>query len=61
MNFTSSLIAHSYNITLKASDSYSKIYKSYQLQTQTIVNFNLSTNPSNPSIINDNSNKKIKY
>ena len=56
MNFTSSLVAQNYTITLKASDNYSNIYKSYQLQTQTTVNFNLSTEPSYTSMINDQSN-----
>lgn len=53
MNFTTNLIPQVYNITLKSSDSFLTIYKSYQLVTQSSVDFIVNTAPINVSVLSD--------
>ena len=61
MNFTTSLVPQVYNITLKASDPYLTIYKSYQFETQNTISLNLNTDPINIAIIVDDGSKILKY
>jgi hypothetical protein len=47
-----------YNITMIASDNYFSVPRYYQLETQSKVNFSVSTTPLNPfKIDNDGSNE----
>jgi hypothetical protein len=50
---TTSLIPRVYNITLRASDKYLTIYKTYSLKTQNMIDFKVDTFPDNTSIIDD--------
>jgi hypothetical protein len=50
---TTSLIPRVYNITLRASDKYLTIYKTYSLQTQNIIDFKVDTYPGNTSVLDD--------
>jgi hypothetical protein len=58
LNFKTNSTPHVYNITLKASDQYSTIYRSYQYVTQNMINFTIITVPTNTlNLIDDGSIK----
>ena len=57
MNFTTSLIPNVYNLTIKANDSYFTVLRSYQFETQDMLNLNISTVPINTVTIIDNGSK----
>ena len=51
LNITTSFIPRVHNITIRASDKYLTIYKSYLLSTQSMITFNLSSFPAFTSMI----------
>ena len=53
LNIITSVIPRVYNITLRASDKYLTIFKSYQLSTQSIINFTLLSFPFFTNVIDD--------
>jgi hypothetical protein len=59
LNFTTNSTPHVYNITLKASDQYSTIYRSYQYETQNMIKFTIITVPTNTSILIDDESIKV--
>ncbi len=50
---TTSLIPRLYNITVRASDKYLTIYKTYSLETQNMIDFRVDTFPDNTSVLDD--------
>ena len=56
LNFPTSLAPRIYNITLKASDKFSTIYKIRRLETQNVISVNANTLPINTSVIFDDNN-----
>jgi hypothetical protein len=56
LNFPTSLAPRIYNITLKASDKFSTIYKTRRLETQNVISVNANTLPINTSVIFDDNN-----
>ena len=60
LNFKTNSTPHVYNITLKASDQNSTIYRSHQYETQNVINFTITTIPANTFVIFDNGSIKIK-
>jgi hypothetical protein len=59
LNFTTNSTPHVYKITLKASDQYSTIYRSYQYETQNMIKFAIITVPTNTSILIDDESIKV--
>jgi hypothetical protein len=59
MNFTTSLIPNVYNMTMKASDSYFTVLKSYKFETQNMITLNINTIPINTLTMIDNGSKNL--